>query len=62
MISEKFTRFSVLKLNRKILERKAKEQILEMDATPEEKLIAYQDFMEDIDKYLNMEEEERLAV
>lgn len=58
-MTEVFTRPSILNLNRKLLERKAKEQILEMDSSPEEKLIAYQDFMEKIDKYLEMEELER---
>lgn len=58
-MTEVFTRPSILNLNRKLLERKAKEQILEMEASPEEKLIAYQDFMEKIEQYLEMEELER---
>jgi len=62
MASEKFTRPSILNLNRKLLERKAKEQILEMDSSPEEKLIAFENFMEKIELYLEMEEQERLAV
>ncbi len=57
--SEKFTRPSVLNLNRKLLERKARELILEMDVSPEEKLIAFEDFMEKSEIYLNMEELER---
>lgn len=61
-MTEVFTRPSILNLNRKLLERKAKEQILEMEASPEEKLIAYQDFMEKIEQYLQMEETERLAI
>lgn len=61
-MTEVFTRPSILNLNRKLLERKAKEQILEMEASPEEKLIAYEDFMEKIEQYLQMEETERLAV
>lgn len=61
-MTEVFTRPSILNLNRKLLERKAKEQILEMEASPEEKLIAYEDFMEKIELYLKMEETERLAV
>lgn len=60
-MTEVFTRPSILNLNRKLLERKAKEQILEMEASPEEKLIAYQDFMEKIEQYLQMEETERIA-
>lgn len=61
-MTEVFTRPSILNLNRKLLERKAKEQILEMEASPEEKLIAYEDFIEKIELYLKMEETERLAV
>ena len=61
-MTEVFTRPSILNLNRKLLERKAKEQILEMEVSPEEKLIAYEDFMEKIELYLKMEETERLAV
>lgn len=61
-MTEVFTRPSILNLNRKLLERKAREQILEMEASPEEKLIAYEDFMEKIELYLKMEETERLAV
>ena len=59
MSSERFTRPSVLNLNRKLLERKAREEIQEMDSSPEEMLIAFEDFMENIDKYLEMEEEQR---
>lgn len=61
-MTEVFTRPTILNLNRKLLERKAREQILEMEASPEEKLIAYEDFMEKIELYLKMEETERLAV
>ena len=61
-MTEVFTRPSILNLNRKLLVRKAKEQILEMEASPEEKLIAYEDFMEKIELYLKIEETERLAV
>ena len=61
-MTEVFTRPSILNLNRKIKERIAKEHIMEMDATPEEKLIAYEDFMEKIELYLKTEETERLAV
>lgn len=50
-----------LDLNRKLLERKAREQLQEMDITPEEKLVAFESFMEKIDLYLIMEENERLA-
>lgn len=61
-MTEVFTRPSILNLNRKLLERKAREQILEMEATPEDKLIAFENFMENIDKYLELEEQERLVV
>ncbi len=61
-MSEVFTKQSILNINRKILEKKVREQILEMDASSEEKLITYENFMENIDKYLEMEEQERLAV
>lgn len=61
-MTEVFTRPTILNLNRKLLERKAREQILEMEASPEEKLIAYEDFMEKIELYLKIEETERLAV
>lgn len=61
-MSEVFMKQSILNINRKILEKKVREQILEMDASSEEKLITYENFMENIDKYLEMEEQERLAV
>ncbi|MGL4337292.1 MAG: hypothetical protein ACRCST_10405 [Turicibacter sp.] len=61
-MSEVFSKQSILNINRKIFEKKIREQILEMDASSEEKLITYENFMENIDKYLEMEEQERLAV
>ena len=61
MASERFTRPSILNLNRKLLERKAREEIQAMDATPDEKLIAFEDFMENIDKHVEMFEQQAVV-
>lgn len=45
---------TLLNLNRKILERKAREELQAMDLSPEEKLIAFEDFMENIEKHVEV--------